>query len=495
MTFDVVIANGWVVDGTGAPPFRADVGISAGKVTAVGRLPHDHRAVDATGRLVLPGMVDCHSHGDALVHDPGFQLANLRQGVTTVVLGQDGLSFAPTTTRAAFDYASRYFAAVNGGFPGDGPLSVAEIRASHDGAALNSVFLLPHGTIRFDVLGPAETTASPDELRTMRSIVEKGLDEGAAGLSTGLEYVPGRYADATELAALCAPLQGLPYVTHMRGYGQSAPVGMKEALDVTRRAGVPLHVSHFHGPADVLLPLLEGDTTFDTYPYLRGSTILAMIVLPQDVPAADPATALPMIEHLDLDYAWERLTIAHAPGLEWSEGLTIPEAAERRDESPARFARRLLVETELEAGCVSARPDEGPEGEESVRRVLRHPAHTGGSDGLHVGGHPHPRAYGAFARFLGHHVREKADLSWAEAASHLAAHPARRFRLFDRGLVRPGQAADLILVDPEKVADRATYADPRRLAEGVDDVWINGERVLEDGQMTTARPGRALRPA
>lgn len=490
----MVIANGWVVDGTGAPPFRADVGISGSTISAVGRLPHD-RAVDATGRLVLPGMVDCHSHGDALVHDEGFQLANLRQGVTTVVLGQDGLSFAPTTTRAAFDYATRYFAAINGGFPGEGPLSVAEIRASHDNAALNSVFLLPHGTIRFDVLGPAPKASDADDLRTMRSIVEKGLEEGAAGLSTGLEYVPGRYADVAELAALCAPLQGLPYVTHMRGYGQSAPVGMKEALAVTAKAGAPLHVSHFHGPADVLLPLLDGDTTFDTYPYLRGSTILAMIVLPQHVPAADPARALPMIGNLDLDYAWERLTIAHAPGLAWSEGLTIPAAAARHGESPAAFARRLLIETNLEAGCVSARPDDGPAGEESVRRVLRHPAHTGGSDGLHVGGHPHPRAYGAFARFLGHHVREKGDLSWSQAASHLAAHPARRFRLFDRGLVRPGQAADLVLVDPAKVTDTATYAAPRELAQGIDDVWINGTQVLKAGHLTTARPGRALRPA
>ncbi|WP_066372824.1 N-acyl-D-amino-acid deacylase family protein [Herbidospora mongoliensis] len=494
MTFDVVIANGRVVDGTGAPPFRADVGISGNTITAIGRLPHEN-AVDATGRYILPGMIDCHSHGDALVHDGGFQLANLRQGVTTVVLGQDGLSFAPTTTRAAFDYATRYFAAINGAFPAPGPLSVAEIRASHDRAALNSIFLLPHGTIRYDVLGPAPKASDADDVHRMRSIVEKGLEEGAAGLSTGLEYVPGRYADVAELAALCAPLQGLPYVTHMRGYGQSAPTGMKEALAITQKAGVPLHVSHFHGPADVLLPLLEGDTTFDTYPYLRGSTILAMIVLPQHVPAADPATALPMIENLDLDYAWERLTIAHAPGLEWSEGLTIPDAAAQNGETPAAFARRLLIETGLEAGCVSARPDEGPAGEESVRRILRHPAHTGGSDGLHVGGHPHPRAYGAFARFLGHHVRENQDLSWSEAASHLAAHPARRFRLFDRGLVRPGQAADLILVDPAKVTDTATYADPRALAQGIDDVWINGSQVLEDGQLTTARPGRALRPA
>ncbi|WP_106236838.1 N-acyl-D-amino-acid deacylase family protein [Nonomuraea fuscirosea] len=522
MSFDVVISGGRVLDGTGAPPYRADVAIAGDRVAAVGRLDGATAGtvIDATGRFVAPGFVDCHAHGDAVVFDPGVQLAALRQGVTTFVLGQDGLSFAPGSA-ATVAYASRYFAAVNGelqrdggrdGEPGSafgpGPLSVAELLGAYDRAvALNTAYLLPHGTIRYDVMGPSAEPASPGDLAAMLRHVERGLSEGAAGLSSGLEYLPGGYASAEELAALCAPLGGLPYVTHMRAYGERAGVGMAEVVDIAGRSGAAVHVSHLHGPADVLLPLVDEalgkgvDLTFDTYPYLRGNTILAMIVLPPAVPGAEPARALEMIGSGALDdwwptlaTTWPRLTVSHAPGLEWAEGLTIVAAAGRAGVEPAEFCRRLLTETNLEAGVVSARPDEGPLGEESVRRVLRHPSHTGGSDAIYVGGHPHPRGFGAFARFLGRHVRELGDWTWEQAATHLASHPARRFGLTDRGLLRRGFAADVVVFDPAVVGDLATYQEPRRLAEGVDDVLVSGVRVLAGGELTGATPGRALRP-
>ncbi|MGW2152454.1 N-acyl-D-amino-acid deacylase family protein [Nonomuraea sp. NPDC001699] len=507
MRFDVVISGGRVLDGTGAPPYRADVGIAGDEVAAVGRLDggQAETVIDATGRFVAPGFVDCHAHGDAAVFDPAVQLAALRQGVTTFVLGQDGLSFAPGSAETVA-YASRYFAAVNGALH-EGPLSVAELLDGYDRVvALNTAYLLPHGTIRYDVLGASPEQASRAELAAMVERVERGLSEGAVGLSSGLEYLPGRYADAAELAALCAPLGGLPYVTHMRAYGVNAGVGMAEVVDIAGRSGAAVHVSHLHGPADVLLPLVgrahdEGvDLTFDTYPYLRGSTILAMVVLPPSVPGAETDAALEMITSPELDDWWAglgdvypRLTVSHAPGLEWAEGLALPDAAARAGMTPAAFCRHLLVETRLEAGCVSARPDEGPAGEESVRRILRHPSHTGGSDGIYVGGHPHPRGFGAFARFLGRHVRELGDWTWEQAVVHLASHPARRFGLDRRGLVRGGCVADLVVFDPLTVSDRATYADPRSPAHGVDDVLVSGVRVLAGGELTGARPGRALR--
>ncbi|MET7329416.1 D-aminoacylase [Nonomuraea sp. NPDC005650] len=509
MRFDVVINGGRVLDGTGAPPYRADVAVAGGKIAAIGRLggAEAETVIDATGRFIAPGFVDCHAHGDAAVFDPVVQRAALRQGVTTFVLGQDGLSFAPGSA-AAVAYASRYFAAVNGPLALDGPLTVGELLGGYDRAvALNTAYLLPHGTIRYDVMGPSPDPASPDDLTAMLRHVERGLEDGAVGLSTGLEYLPGRYATAEELAALCAPLGGLPYVTHMRAYGQRAGVGMTEVMDIAERSGAAVHVSHLHGPADVLLPLVEEalgkgvDLTFDTYPYLRGNTILAMVVLPDSVPGAETDRALEMIasDELDawwptLDAVWPRLTVSHAPGMEWAEGLTIVAAAERDGSPPAEFCRRLLTETRLEAGVVSARPDEGPEGEESVRRMLRHPSHTGGSDGIYVGGHPHPRGFGAFARFLGRHVRELADWTWEQAIVHLASHPARRFGLTDRGLVRGGFAADVVVFDPAVVGDRATYEDPRTLAAGVDDVLVSGVRVLAGGELTGATPGRALHP-
>ncbi|MEV0591368.1 N-acyl-D-amino-acid deacylase family protein [Nonomuraea cavernae] len=513
MAFDVIISGGRVLDGTGAPPYRADLAIIGDRIAAVGRLDgaEAETVIDASGRFVAPGFVDCHAHGDAAVFDPVVQLAALRQGVTTFVLGQDGLSFAPGSA-ATVAYASRYFAAVNGplaGRPhGEGPLTVAELLDGYDRAVpLNTAYLLPHGTIRYDVMGPSSAAPTRDELARMVAHVERGLSEGAAGLSSGLEYLPGRYASAEELAALCEPLVSRPYVTHMRAYGAQAGVGMAEVVEIATRSGAAAHVSHLHGPADVLLPLVEDalagdvDLTFDTYPYLRGNTILAMVVLPPEVPGADTGRALEMLGSGELDAwwprlaeTWPRLTISHAPGLAWAEGLGMVEAAERAGVAPAEFCRRLLVETRLEAGCVTARPDEGPQGEESVRRMLRHPSHTGGSDGIYVGGHPHPRGFGAFARFLGRHVRELGDWTWEQATVHLASHPARRFGLVDRGLLRDGFAADVVVFDPATVADRATYAAPRLPATGVEDVLVSGVRVLAEGEPTGATPGRALRP-
>ncbi|WP_246645639.1 N-acyl-D-amino-acid deacylase family protein [Nonomuraea ceibae] len=506
--FDVVISGGRVLDGTGAPAYRADVAISGDRIAAVGRLDGAGAAtvIDAAGRLVAPGFVDCHAHGDAVVFDRGVQLAALRQGVTTFVLGQDGLSFAPGSAETVA-YASRYFAAVNGLLT-EGPLTVAELLDGYDrSVALNTAYLLPHGTIRYDVMGASPEAASPEDLAGMLARVERGLSEGAVGLSSGLEYLPGRYASAGELAELCRPLAGLPYVTHMRAYGARAGVGMADVVEIAQLSGAAVHVSHLHGPADVLLPLIDEahgkdvDLTFDTYPYLRASTILAMVVLPPSVPGAEVDRALEMIASTELDAwwaglapTWPRLTISHAPGLEWAEGLTMVEAAERAGVDPAAFCRRLLVETRLEAGCVAARPDEGPAGEESVRAVLRHPSQTGGSDGIYVGGHPHPRGFGAFARFLGRHVRELGDWTWEQAVVHLASHPARRFGMHDRGLLRPGFAADVVVFDPLTVGDQATYDAPRTLAAGVDDVLVSGQRVLAAGELTGATPGRALRP-
>ncbi|MEO3871170.1 amidohydrolase family protein [Nonomuraea sp. B12E4] len=540
MRFDVVIRGGRVLDGTGAPPYRADVAIGGDRIAAVGRLDGAQAGtvIDATGRFVAPGFVDCHVHGDSAVFDPVVQQAALRQGVTTFVLGQDGLSYAPGSA-ATVAYAARYFAAVNGpppgtptsagagngpdggkrpspggaghgpsaGAPVDGSLTVAELLGGYDRAVpLNTVYLLPHGTIRYDVMGPSPDPAAGDELAAMVRRVERGLSEGASGLSSGLEYLPGRYASAEELAALCRPLGGLPYVTHMRAYGVRAETGMAEVMEIAERSGTAVHVSHLHGPASVLAPLVaralgEGvDLTFDTYPYLRGNTILAMVVLPPSVPGAEPDRALEMIASPELDEwwptldgTWQRLTVSHAPGLEWAEGLTMVAAAERAGVVPAEFCRRLLTETRLTAGVVSARPDEGPEGEQSVRTMLRHPSHTGGSDGIYVGGHPHPRGFGAFARFLGRHVRELGDWTWEQAVVHLASHPARRFGLVDRGLVRGGFAADVVVLDPDVVADRATYAEPRTLAVGVEDVIVSGVPVLAGGELTGATPGRALR--
>ena len=259
----------------------------------------------------------------------------------------------------------------------------------------------------------------------------------------------------------------------MRAYGAGAGVGMAEVVEIAELSGAAVHVSHLHGPADVLLPLVDEalgkgvDLTFDTYPYLRGSTILAMIALPPQVPGAETDRALEMIASAELDAWWPelaqtypRLTISHAPGLEWAEGLTMVAAAERAGVEPGEFCRRLLIETRLEAGCVAARPDEGPAGEESVRRVLRHPSHTGGSDGIYVGGAPaSPRRSGRSPAFSGGTCASSATGRGSRPWCTWPRIRPRRFGLADRGLLRAGFAADVVVFDPVTVGDRATYDD------------------------------------
>jgi N-acyl-D-amino-acid deacylase len=515
--FDVIVRGGWVLDGTGAAAYRADVAVTGGRIAALGQLDlaEAEHSIDAAGRYVTPGFIDAHVHGDALVRDPAVQLAALRQGITTFVLGQDGLSFAPASP-ATLRYVARYFDAVNGPPDGlgDGPIGVAALLAGYtDSTALNTAYLAPHGTIRYEVLGSAQRPADAAELARMRRLVERALDEGAVGLSTGLEYSPGRYANAAELAELCRPVaaRGLPYVTHMRGYEADAPTGIAEVREIARDSGVAVHVSHYHGPAEKLIGLVDDvrsegiDLTFDSYPYLRGSTILAMVTLPEWLPTADVERAVEQLadpgvqRRLDTDWfahraeVWPRITLSYVPSDEWrwAEGQPLVAVAERAGLSPAATCVELLRATELRAGCVFGQPPTNSE--ESVRALLKHPAQLGSSDGIYVGSHPHPRGWGAFARVLARHVRELADLSWPDAVVHLAANPARRFGFAGRGQLRVGYHADVAVIDPDRVRDAATYDDPRRPAVGVDDVLVNGRPVLAGGELTGALAGVPLR--
>ena len=292
MTFDLILKGGWVIDGSGGPAFRADVALIDTMIAEVGRLEGAEaaRVVDATGHYVVPGFIDAHVHGDLMLLADPIHLPALRQGVTTYLIGQDGSSFAPASP-ATLDYMRRYTAGFNGNPAG---LSydwrtVGEYLARFDRrVAINVAYLIPNGNVRMEVMGLDPRPARDDELRAMQKLVREGMDAGAIGLSTGLDYIPSLYADAREIAALCEPIvadNGV-YVTHMRGYGPHAAAGMREVYDIARATGVPAHVSHYNGRADLLLPLIdEGralglDLTFDTYPYLAGSTILGMVALP-----------------------------------------------------------------------------------------------------------------------------------------------------------------------------------------------------------------------
>lgn len=526
MSARTVIREGSVVSADGL--VRADVAIEDGTVVEVGEVGarRDDVVLDAAGRYVLPGFIDAHSHADGMLGDSAVAHALLRQGVTTVITGQDGVSYAPGDG----SYASEYFAAINGPHPVYRGGGVAAYLAAVDGAsALNAGYLVPAGTVRFEVCGRRNAPATDDERQRMAALVAQGMAEGALGLSSGLDYVPGIFQDAGEIAALCVPVAdtGGVYVTHMRGgYESNTAAGISEIVDISRlaadAAGSPLkvHVSHFHADADIVLGELAAmeaagaDATFDAYPYIRGCTLLGMPLLPPEVsmlPAeeavsviADPsrrpelreACANRAAQSASLGPDWpDMIALAHiaAPELAWAHGLTLRMAAARAGTSPIDFALDALAASRLECSAVMAVRNPRPSTE--LARIFAHPGHIGGSDGIFIGAHPHPRAAGTFARYIREYVRELGAWSWADAVHHLSALPARRFGLGRRGTIEAGAVADLILVDPATAADAATYENPREPATGIDDVFVGGVPVLAGGELTGALPGRGLRRA
>jgi N-acyl-D-amino-acid deacylase len=515
-----VIRGGTVVDGSGGAPRVADVAIRGRVVEAVGVVPAEpgDTEIDARGRHLLPGFIDAHSHADGVVFSPEIQLALLRQGVTSVIGGQDGVSYAPGDGR----YATEYFGAINGPHPTFRGGGVSDLLSTYDGTTpVNVGYLVPAGVVRHEVMGRTPGSPDPTQLAAMVDLVRAGLDEGALGLSTGLDYVPDIFTDAAGLIALCRPVArvGGIYVTHMRGgYETNSPLGIAEVREIALTTGVSVHVSHYHGPAELLVELADGmadagvDMTFDTYPYRRSCTLLAMPVLPPHVLVGanaevasrlrDPVIRRELFENWfptlranpDMGPDWpDNLTIAHvpAPEYDWAHGLTVRAAAAQTRADPESFTLDLLAATALEVSAVMKVRDQ--RSYDDLAKLVTHPGQTVGSDGIYIGKNPHPRGWGTFAKFLRVFTRERGDIGWPEAAVHLSARPARRYGLTDRGLLRPGYVADVVLVDPERVADRADYDNPRSNAVGIDDVFVGGQQVLSDGQLTGATPGRGLR--
>ncbi len=516
--FDWLLTNGHIYDGTGNPWFAGDLGLRGDRIVVVGRLDgaEAKNRLDLGGLAVSPGFIDTHVHGDLpLLLDPLHEPA-IRQGVTTYIVGQDGVAMAPCD-EAILRYMCRYTAGFSAGAiwlsQPDRPRwsSIGEYLSVLDGAsAVNAAVLIPNGNLRLAVMGLETRPPTPDELRRMQDMVEQGMDEGAVGLSTGLDYIPSRYATTEELVELCKPMakHAGVYVTHMRGYtSENVLPAMDEVFRINREAGVPGHISHFNSRAEIVLPALERanlDVTFDLYCYLAGSTILGMVALPPEVQEggldatltrlADPATrkALePAFASPRFPLGTIRLGYVAAEEYRHFEGKTLAEAAGSDDpQALGDLVVTLLRASEMAVGCVVPHKARN---EEDVRDLIRSPAMMGGSDGIFTGRYPHPRGCGCFARYLGYHVREAKTWPLETAVMRLTSHAARRYQLTDRGLLRSGMAADVVVFDPATIADRSTYADGQQLAVGVHHVWVNGEPVLLNGERTPARPGRGLR--
>ncbi|MGW6914604.1 N-acyl-D-amino-acid deacylase family protein [Kitasatospora sp. NPDC054939] len=526
MAGPIVFRGATVVDGSGAPGRTADVRIADGLIAEIGPRLGGGTGVDADGLVLAPGFIDMHAHSDLRLLVEPEHPAKVTQGVTCEVLGQDGLSYAPVddTTLPAL---RRQIAGWNGdpeGFAWDWRTVGQYLdRLDRTGVAVNTCYLVPHGSLRTLAMGWANRPPNGTELDRMRAELAAGLEQGAVGMSSGLSYTPGMYADTGELVDLCRVVAayGGFHAPHQRSYGAGALEGYAEMVEIARRSGCPLHLTHAtmnfgvnRGRAGDLLDLVDRaladgvDLTLDSYPYLPGSTTLAALLPswateggPQATldRLADPAACERIrheVEEKGSDGChgvvtdWETIQISGTgtPELSAAVGRTVAELAADQGRSGTQVFLDLLRRDALATTILQHVGHE-----ENVRAIMRHPAHTVGSDGLLVGARPHPRAWGTFARYLAHYTRELGVLTLEEAIARMTGRPARRLRLDRRGLIRPGHHADLVLFDPERISDRATFEHPRRPAAGIEHVYVNGTAVVRQGRTTGATPGRTLR--
>ncbi len=527
MDWDILIRNCRIVDGTGRDAMPGEIGICDGRIGVVASncLGTAARVIEAAGMVACPGFIDMHTHSDLmLLAEPGAH-AKIMQGVTTEVIGQDGLSYAPVT-----DATLPQFRAAFKGINGDPPglawdwRSVAEFLAHFDRrTAVNVAMLAPHGNIRAAVLGMDDRKASATELEQMTRLLEQAMDDGAFGLSTGLTYAPCSYADTAELVALCRATarHGGFFAPHLRSYGADMDAAVREAFEISAAAQCPLHLTHFQasfstgkGKAGFYLQQIHEarrqglDVTLDAYPYLAGSTFLAGL-LPSWVHAggeaqlrkrlSDPAIRTKIRHEMEVVGAdgmhkvpvdWAVIVVSDvgsAPRADWV-GLSLAAIAQRTGRAAFDCYADLILESDLAATCLAFIGHE-----ENLQAFLRDPQFMGSSDGILVGARPHPRAWGAFARFLARYVRELGVLKLEECVRKLTSVPAARLGLADRGCLRPGYWADVVIFDPDTVQDTATFENPRSYPDGIPYVIVNGVLVKDNGQHTGATPGHALR--
>jgi len=522
----LLITGATVIDGTGAPGVRSDIAVEAGRIVAIGNdLPTAGRAIDADGLVLSPGFIDMHAHSDLQILVNPDHTAKVSQGVTLEVLGQDGLSFAPIDdpTRTA---VRRQIAGWNGE-PDDFDFSWSTVSGYLDrldhGIACNAAYLVPQGTLRMMVVGTSNRPATRAELDSMKDLLTEGLQQGAVGMSSGLTYTPGMFATTDELVELCEVVAqyGGYYGPHQRSYGQGALDAYGEMVEVARRSGCALHLTHAvmnfapnAGRGADLIAMIDKalaagiDLTTDTYPYLPGATTLAAILpswTAEDGPDAllarlqDPSARDRItyeLEQLGSDGChgcvaeWDTIEIGGVRNAALTDavGHTIADLAISTARPPAEVFFDLLIRDNLATSILQHVGHE-----ENVRTIMRHSSHTGGSDAILVGAKPHPRSWGTFPRYLGRYVRQLGVLELADCIHHLTGRPARRLRLPDRGLVREGYVADLVLFDPETVRDTATFEEPRQQASGIPYVFVNGVPVIDNGHRTDALPGRAVR--
>ena len=472
---DTLVRHALIIDGSGEAGFEADVMLSDGRIVEIGRSEGWTAAqtVEAAGRVLSPGFIDTHTHDDmSVVHAPSMR-PKLTQGVTTVVVGNCGISAAPVTLRGSLpDPMNLLGDAESFRYPSFASYADAVQRAI---PAVNVAAFVGHTALRSNHMDRLDRSATSAEVEAMQVQLREAMAAGALGLSTGLAYASARHASTDEVLALTGVLgsTGGMYATHLRSEADAVLAAIGEALAIGRAGAVPVVISHLKctgvdnwGRSKEILDVLNqevvtnADVAWDCYPYAASSSTL-------DLGQVDPRI---------------RITITWSDPHPEMAGRSLEEIAGAWSLPQLEAARRLQPAGAIYFGMA----------EQDVRRILEHPRSMIGSDGLPNDPRPHPRLWGTFPRVLGHFCREEKLFSLPEAIRKMTGSPAGVFGLRDRGLIRQGFAADLVLFDPATIRDRATFTDPVQSAEGLCCIWVNGVLSYEDGEVTGARGGRFL---
>jgi N-acyl-D-amino-acid deacylase len=502
-SFDVLIQNGRVMDGSGNPWQRVDIGIRGGAIAAVGRLngATARTRIDAADRTVAPGFIDVHSHAAEGITRSALRQAQplIAQGITTIVANPDG----------------------------GGPVDLAAQRRQIEsgGTGPNIALLIGHGRVRSAVMGGANRAPTAEELDRMRALVRTAMEQGAFGLSSGLFYTPGSYAkteEVIELTKVAAQFGGL-YTSHIRDEGDyniGVVAAVQEVIRIAEEARTIGIVSHAKalGPDNwglaraitrrIATARARGVQVFaDQYPYEASSTSLGAALLPDGVPAptseqlanvetlaADARAVVERAERVATDNLRRRggpaaILIAHYGPDPTLEGKSLEQIAADKKQPPVRTALELIARQSPSIVSFNMAEDD-------IAEIMRQPYTMTSSDGGLVAmgeGKPHPRNYGTFARKLQRYVRERETITLEHAIRSMTSLPAAVFGMKDRGAIREGAAADIVIFDPAKIVERSTYVDPHQLAEGMAYVFVNGEAVIADGKFTAALPGKVLR--
>lgn len=524
--YDYAFFGASLIDGSGKEAVLADVAVKGGKIVKIGSVSLADAAIiiDAQGKVLCPGFIDIHTHSDTCLFVNPHSESKITQGVTTEVIGMDGDSAAPLTeemrqkwekrTRERYGYAIPWNT-VEGYFQA----------LQQNRHAVNIATFIGQGTLRENVIGMSDRSATPEEIKQMQALLEKAMAEGAYGISSGLEYTPGSFAPTEEIIAVASVLKGtrFPYTTHMRNEADTLLEAVDEAIRISRGAGIPLHISHLKvegqrnwHKTDQLFALLEKakneglQITFDRYTYVAYHTGLANVFPLWAREGGDEKFVERLRDKkllkemkktsddkINMMGSWHNFQISGVKNeaYKFVQGKRMDEIAGEMGLSPFEAAVKLLIENENQVGVVGFGMSE-----ENTERILAHPDGVVASDGSGLAisgplaeGSPHPRSFGTFTRALGYYVRERKILELPQMIHKLSGKPAAILGLNNRGTVREGNYADLVVFDPGKIQDKSTFENPFQYSEGIDQVFVNGQPVVTGGKITPNLPGHILK--